>query len=122
EETSSGMFSGFSPAGSSSSWSGGGQPQRDFWFAVNAELIIYGATEPDAKVTIDGKPVKLRSDGTFSFHYALPDGKYQLPVVAISKAGDDKRTAELQFERKTKTSGNVGKVRQASHLKAPVAE
>jgi len=117
EETSSGMFSGFSPAGAS--WSG--QPQKGFWFAVNAELIIYGATEPDAKVTIDGKPIQLRSDGTFSFHYALPDGQFRLPVVAVSGKHGEKRTAELQFERKTKTSGDVAKVPSPTHLKAPAA-
>ncbi len=117
EETSSGMFSGFSPAGAS--WSG--QPQHGFWFAVNAELIIYGATEPDAKVTVDGKPVKLRSDGTFSFQFTFPDGQYRLPVVAVSAKGDDQRAVALQFERKTQTRGDVGKVKQPGHLKAPAA-
>ncbi len=117
EELSSGMFSAFSPAGSS--WHG--QPEKGFWFAVNAELIIYGATEPDAKVTIDGKEVKLRSDGTFSFHYAFPDGQYRLPVVAVSGAGDDERAVELSFERKTRKKGDVGKVKPAAHLKSPAA-
>jgi hypothetical protein len=117
EETSSGMFSGFSPAGAS--WSG--QPQRGFWFAVNAELIIYGATEPDATVTLDGQPVKLRSDGTFSFHYAFPDGQYRLPVVAVSARGDDQRAVDLQFERRSQTRGQVGKVKPPAHLKAPQA-
>ena len=117
EETSSGMFSGFSPAGAS--WSG--QPQKGFWFAVNAELIIYGATEPDATVTVDGKPVKLRSDGTFSFHFSFPDGEYRLPVVAVSGKGDDQRAVQLQFQRKTTTKGAVGKVKQPGHLKSPAA-
>lgn len=117
EELSSGMFSAFSPAGAS--WQAA--PQKGFWFAVNAELIIYGATEPDAKVTIDGKPVKLRSDGTFSFHYAFPDGQYRLPVVAVCAAGDDQRAVELAFERKSRTKGAVGKVKPAPHLKAPAA-
>jgi len=40
EELSSGLSSAFSPSGSS--WSGA--PKKGFWFAVNAELIIYGAT------------------------------------------------------------------------------
>ena len=119
EETSSGMFSAFSPGGAS--WSGPG-PQKGFWFAVNAEVIIYGATEADAKVTIDGQPVKLRTDGTFSFHYTFPDGQYKLPVVAISAKGDDQRSAELQFERKTTTAGDVGKVKQPGHLKSPAAK
>lgn len=117
EETSSGLSSGFSPAGAS--WSG--QPQQGFWFAVNAELIIYGATEPDATVTIDGKPIQLRSDGTFSFHYALPDGRYRLPVVAVSGKHGEKRSAELHFERQTNTAGEVGKVPAPAHLKAPTA-
>jgi hypothetical protein len=118
EETSSGMFSAFSPGGAS--WSLPA-PQRGFWFAVNAELIIYGATEPNAKVTVDGRPVKLRNDGTFSFHYTFPDGQYRLPVVAISAKGDEQRSAELQFERKTTTAGNVGKVKEPGHLKSPAA-
>jgi uncharacterized protein len=117
EETSSGMFSAFSPAGAS--WSG--QPQKGFWFAVNAELVIYGATEPDAKVTVDGKPIKLRTDGTFSFHYTFPDGQYQLPVVAVSAKSGERRAAELHFERQTTTAGDVGKVKQPGHLKSPAA-
>jgi hypothetical protein len=118
EELSSGMFSAFSPAGAS--WAGA-QPQRGFWLAVNAELIIYGATEPDAKVTIDGKPVKLRSDGTFSFHHTFPDGQYRLPIVAVSAKGDDERAVALQFERTTTTKGEVGKVKAPGHLKSPAA-
>ncbi len=117
EELSSGMFSAFSPAGAS--WQA--QPPKGFWFAVNAELIIYGATEPNAQVTVDGKPIKLRSDGTFSFHHTFPDGQYKLPVVAVSAAKDDKRAVELAFERKTKTKGDVGKVKQPAHLKSPAA-
>ena len=117
EEMASGMFSAFSPAGAS--WQA--QPEKGFWFAVNAELIIYGATEPSATVTVDGKPIKLRSDGTFSFHYAFPDGQFRLPVVAVSASGDDQRAVELAFERKTKTTGGVGKVKQSAHLKAPAA-
>jgi hypothetical protein len=117
EELSSGMFSAFSPAGAS--WQG--QPQKGFWFAVNAELIIYGATEPNAKVTVDGKPIKLRSDGSFSFHYAFPDGQYRLPVVAASAAGDDSRAVELTFERKSKAKGDVGKMKHPGQLKSPAA-
>ena len=123
-ESSSGLSSGFSPAGGFSpggaSWQqAAGQPQPGFWFAVNAELIIYGATEPDATVTIDGQPVTLRKDGTFAFHYIFPDGQYRLPVVAVSARGDDQRAVQLQFERQTATQGDVGQVQQPAHLKAP---
>ena len=117
-ETSSGLSSGFSPAGAS--WSG--TPQKGFWFAVNAELIIYGATEPDATVTVDGRPIQLRSDGTFSFHHTFPDGQYQLPIVAVSGKNGDQRAVDLQFERKTQTHGAVGPVGQPAHLKPPAAK
>jgi hypothetical protein len=117
EQLGSAVFSAFSPGGAS--WSAA--PQKGFWFAVNAELIIYGATEPDAKVTVDGKPIKLRSDGTFSFHYAFPDGEYRMPIVAVSRAGDDQRGVELAFKRSTATNGEVGKVKQPGHLKSPAA-
>ncbi len=113
-----GMSSGmFSPGGAS--WSAAPGAGKGFWFAVNAELIIYGATEPGAKVTVDGKPIALKDDGTFHFHYSFPDGKYQLPVVAVSPAGDDQRAVELNFERKTKTTGDVGTVKPAVKRSKP---
>ncbi|MGB4521535.1 MAG: DUF4912 domain-containing protein [Candidatus Omnitrophota bacterium] len=58
--------------------------QRKFWMTVNTELIVYGATEPDAKVTVQGKPIKLRPDGTFSLRFALCDGKQVIPCQGIS--------------------------------------
>jgi hypothetical protein len=109
------VFSAFSPAGAS--WSA--VPEKGFWFAVNAELIIYGATDPSARVTIAGQPVELRSDGTFSFHYAFPDGQYQLPVVAVSESGDGRREVLLSFTRQSHANGEVGKLEPVAHLSAP---
>ena len=95
---------------------------KGFWFNVNAELIIYGATEPDAKVTLGGHEIKLRSDGTFSFRFALPDGKYDLPAVAISADGTDGRAAELRFVRETQYLGDVGATPQDPSLKPPLPD
>jgi hypothetical protein len=94
-------------------------PAKGFWFNVNAELIIYGATEPDAKVTIGGHQIKLRSDGSFSFRFALPDGNYDLPALAISADGTDSRAADLKFSRNTQYMGDVGAHPQDPALKAP---
>jgi hypothetical protein len=102
----------------------GGRPERpkSFWFNVNAELIIYGATEPDAKVTLGGHPIKLRADGTFSFRFALPDGQYDLPAVAVSADGTDGRAAELKFSRATEYLGDVGVTPQDPSLNPPLAD
>jgi hypothetical protein len=82
--------------------------EKGFWFNVNAELIVYGATEPNATVSIGGRKIKLRPDGSFSYRFALPDGNYELPVVAISADETDGRAAELKFSRGTEYCGDVG--------------
>jgi hypothetical protein len=81
---------------------------KGFWFNVNAELIVYGATERDATVSIGGRKIKLRADGSFSYRFALPDGNYEMPVVAISADETDGRAAELKFSRSTEYRGEVG--------------
>ena len=97
-----------------------GPGASNFWFNINAELILYGATEPDATVTIGGKPIKLRSDGTFSYRFALPDGHYDLPVVAIAADGSEGRAADLNFSRGTQYRGQVDAHPQDPALKAPL--
>jgi hypothetical protein len=77
------------------------QAERKFWMVVNCELIVYGATEPDASVTVQGKPIKLRRDGTFTLRFALPDGKQVIPVEAASSDGVDRRKITPTVTRKT---------------------
>jgi len=106
----------------SSPLGGAGPTEQAFWLKVNAELIIYGSTEPDAKVSIGGKPVALRSDGSFSYRFALPDGQYELPVVAVSADDTDGRAAELKFSRTTEAVGHVGVQSHDPMLKPPIPE
>jgi hypothetical protein len=98
---------------------GGWERRKGFWFNVNAELIIYGATEPDAEVKIGDRVIKLRPDGTFSFRFSLPDGRYDLPAVATSADGSDSRLAALSFSRSTEYRGEVGKHPQDPQLREP---
>ncbi len=76
--------------------------ERDFLFEVDAEMIIFGSTKPDAHVTLSGEPVKLRSDGTFTVRVSMPDRRQVLPVVASSSDGVEQRTIVLAVERNTK--------------------
>jgi hypothetical protein len=76
--------------------------ERGFWLVVNTELIVYGATEPSAKVTVQGRAINLRPDGTFSLRFALPDGKQVIPVEATSADQEDKRVITPIVTRETK--------------------
>ena len=93
--------------------------RRGFWFNVNAELIVYGATEPDAALMVDGKPVPLRPDGSFSFRFALPDGVFELPIEALSADREDGRGVTLHFQRKSDYLGPVGQHPQDAALEPP---
>src|SRR5216683_662798 len=75
---------------------------RKFWFQLDAELIVYGATEANARVTLQGEPVKLRPDGTFTMRFSLPDSRQIIPATAASADGVEERTIVLAVERNTK--------------------
>ena len=76
-------------------------PSRKFWLVADAELIIYGATEPDATVLVGGHPVKLNPDGTFRFQMSFQDGIIDYPIVAIAADGQQTRSIHMKFERET---------------------
>lgn len=77
---------------------------RGFWFTLNTELIVYGATEPTAKVTVQGRPIQLRPDGTFTLRFQLPDGVQEIPCVATSADGASERTISPTVRRQTTAS------------------
>jgi hypothetical protein len=95
EELSSGFVSSLASLGMKR------EVQRGFRFLIDAELIVYGATEPDATVTVQGKRVALRPDGTFTLRFALPDGRQVIPAVAMSADGVEERTITLSVARAT---------------------
>jgi hypothetical protein len=93
-----------------SSWMGSGgvsslaarqEKKRSFWLTADCELILYGATESSASVTVADKPVQLAPDGTFSLRFALPDGDLELPVKAISGDREEERWIKISVYRKT---------------------
>lgn len=90
---------------SPSSW--GAPAQRDFFMHVNAELIFYGGTDPKARLRIDGRDVALREDGTFTYHFNLPDGRFHIPIEATSPDGQEMRSALLSFLRMSDYAGDV---------------
>lgn len=75
---------------------------KKFFFEIDAELIVYGKTDPTAHVTLQNEPVKLRPDGTFTMLFSLPDSRQIIPAVATSSDGVEERTIVLAVERNTK--------------------
>jgi hypothetical protein len=75
--------------------------QRAFWLVADAELIVYGATDPSARLTIGGEEVPLSSDGTFRIQVPFRDGQQIYPIEAVAADGEQKRNITLEFERRT---------------------
>jgi hypothetical protein len=69
----------------------------DFFFQVEAEVLLYGATKPGAYVTVQGEP-----DGTFTMRLCLPDKRQVIPAVSASADGVEQRTVVVAIERNTK--------------------
>jgi hypothetical protein len=109
-------------SGIGASWSGQpfGQPERAFFMHVNAEVIFYGGTDPEAKVTIAGRPVQLQPDGSFRYHFKFPDNDFEIPIVAVSPDGVETRSAVLFLRRDTTRYGDVGATNQPEYLGTPM--
>jgi hypothetical protein len=71
---------------------------------VNAEVILYGRTDPEGAVSLDGSPVRLRDDGTFSVRVALPEGQTSLPVTFTSPCGEESQKIVPVISRKTQAT------------------
>jgi hypothetical protein len=65
---------------------------QGFWCRVNTDLVIHGATEPRAKISIQGRPVPVRPDGTFTIRLAVPDGVQTITIDVTSADGTTTRT------------------------------
>ena len=96
-------MSGFGMSGVGMSGVGFATPMRprQFWLVADAELIVYGATEPDATVYIGGQPIKLNADGTFRFQMSFQDGLIDYPIFAVAADGEQNRAIHMKFERET---------------------
>ena len=83
--------------------SGAGLPprQRSFWLVADAELIVYGATDPNARLTIGKEEVPLSPEGTFRIQVPFRDGQQLYPIEAVAADGVQKRNITLEFSRTT---------------------
>ena len=101
------------PPASRSSMCGDGEDGEervsDFQLEVDAEMIVYGATQPGSYVTLQGEPVKVQPDGTFRVRVDLPNKRQVLPIIASTPDGVERQTVVLAVERNTKSMEPVGR-------------
>ena len=88
-------------SGRSESGAGPAARQRSFWLVADAELIVYGATDPAARLTIGGEEVPLSPEGTFRIQVPFRDGQQVYPIEAVAADGEQKRNITLEFRRAT---------------------
>ena len=74
---------------------------KTFWLVADSELIVYGATDPSAKLTIGGENVPLAVDGTFRLQVPFRDGMQNYEIKAINSSGDQGKSITMKFERFT---------------------
>ena len=68
---------------------------------ADAELIVYGATDPSATLTIGDEKVPLASDGTFRLQVPFRDGIQNYEIKAIDSTGHQNRSITMRFDRDT---------------------
>jgi hypothetical protein len=102
-----GQLSGVGPWASGLNESGAGLAarQRSFWLIADAELIVYGATDPAATLTIGERVVPLAADGSFRLQVPFQDGKQLYPIHALAADGEQTRSISMVFTRTTPEAG-----------------
>jgi uncharacterized protein len=93
----------FPSSGSAVKVVGEKEKHKNFWLKADCELIVYGATEPDAVVKVKGEPIRLSSDGSFTLRFALPDGNQDIDIKAVNNDGDMEKEIVFYIKRETKT-------------------
>lgn len=72
----------------------------EYPFRIETEMVIYGSTSPDSRVTVDQEWVAVQPDGTFMLRIDIPEqGKQVMTVDSINRK--ESRKIILSLERTT---------------------
>ena len=74
---------------------------KSFWLVADAELIVYGATDPSAKLTFGEEEVPLAADGTFRLQVPFRDGSQKYEIKAVDASGEQEKSITMKFDRTT---------------------
>ena len=85
----------------------GGEQLETVKVEIEADVIIYGKTQPDVQLVIKNEPIRLQPDGRFSVRFHMPEKRQVYPIVAVSSDGIESQTTILAIERNTKALETV---------------
>ncbi len=81
--------------------------KRHFDFKVEADVVLYGNTDPSVQISIKGEPVRIAPDGTFSVRYPIAEKRQVFPIDAKSSDGIETQQVIIAIERNTKVLETV---------------
>ncbi|MFN4953159.1 MAG: substrate-binding domain-containing protein [Aphanizomenon sp.] len=73
------------------------RPTTDFWVIVDTELVLHGATEEGANISINGQKVKVNPDGTFKLTVPFVDNLVDYQITATSANIEHTKTIDKKF-------------------------
>jgi len=76
-------------------------PAQDLNLTLDTEVIIYGRATPGAAVYIQGEPVAVKQDGSFTLRYSLREGCSIFPIKAVSRDGSQVRSVVTLVTKET---------------------
>jgi len=104
---SSEISSSFSSFSILSSWQPEEKVSPNRFFQFDKDLVVYGKTQPEAVLYIDGDKVEIRADGTFSWRLNLSrEGDYQIPLQVVFQGGEKICEFIPFYIQKTKKNGD----------------
>lgn len=80
----------------------GEKTRRNFDFQIDADIVLFGQTDPSVQISIRGEPIRLNPDGSFSVRLRLPEKRHVFPIDAAGSDGIETQRVILAVERNTK--------------------
>ncbi|MBD2664899.1 hypothetical protein B6N60_01032 [Richelia sinica FACHB-800] len=77
------------------------RPSNDLWLITDTEIIIHGATQPGAKVSIDGQNVQLDANGKFQFTVPFIQNTVDYLLTATTANGEQSKTVLKKFSQES---------------------
>ena len=66
--------------------------------SIKMELVVYGTSGDDSRISLLGKEIETNEDGSFSIRMSLPEGELELPIKLTSSDGKWEKIVKTRIE------------------------